>query len=102
MSKAQPGLDVDSLYQMGLTAYQEGRVEDAVRSWRAAVSSDPGRLGIRHSLGWALYELGMRNEAMAEFLVILREHPDDPDAVAAVELIQGESEPGLATEGSGR
>lgn len=97
-----PGVSVDDLYQRGLTAYQEGRVEDAVRAWRAAVNRDPGRLGIRHSLGWALYELGMRTEAISEFLTILHEHPDDPDAVAAVELIQGESEPGVATEGSVR
>ena len=97
-----PDLSVDDLYQRGLTAYQEGRVEDAVRAWRTAVRRDPSRLGIRHSLGWALYELGMRTEAISEFLTILREHPDDPDAVAAVELIQGESEPGVATEGSVR
>lgn len=79
---------VQALYQAGLRAYKRGDLKVAVLHWRKALALDSGRVGLRRSLGLVLYEMGRHDQAVAEFLAILRDHPDDREALATLELIQ--------------
>lgn len=79
---------VSDLYKAGLKAYQRGNLKVAVLHWRKALQLEPSRVGMRRSLGLVLYEMGLHQEAVAEFLAILRDHPDDVEALATLELIQ--------------
>ncbi len=88
---------VQDLYKAGLRAYRRGDLRVAVLHWRKALQLDPSRVGMRRSLGLVLYEMGRHQEAVAEFLAILRDHPDDAEALATLELIQRQ----MATQGNG-
>ncbi len=78
--------EAKDLYQAGLSAYYRQQTARAVNLWQQALSRNPGRLEVRRSLGWALFELNRRQEALAQFLYILRQRPQDPEALAALEI----------------
>jgi len=74
---------------IGLTA---DNLDDAEAAFRRAVEFDPKDPVYRANLGWALYHLGLRAEAVETFLGVLDECPGDLGFAQALASILAEDE----------
>jgi serine/threonine-protein kinase len=75
------------------TAYAEGKVDEAIAEYRAALRLAPDDAGARTNLGIALDMQGRRDEAIAELREAIRLRPEHVEAHANLGLI-------LRTEGN--
>jgi len=74
---------------IGLTA---DNLDEAEAAFRRAVEFDPNDPVYRANLGWALYHLGLRAEAVDTFLGVLEERPGDLGFAQALASILAEDE----------
>ena len=70
-----------------------GDVAGAAAVFADALRLDPSDANVRFNYGMALKELGRRDEAAAQFTLVLRQNPDHAKATAALESVSGEAAP---------
>lgn len=71
--------NADLAYQLGLLFYQQGRATDARQDLERAVSLSPGFANARYFLGLTYSQLGMRDEALAQFRQIQQANPENEE-----------------------
>ncbi len=59
--------DIPALNSIGIIYARAGKIEDAIRLWRHAISVDPKYIHLYNNLGSALKQLGRREEARLVF-----------------------------------
>jgi tetratricopeptide (TPR) repeat protein len=76
--------EIAELYRRGMTAVQEGRVDDAVRFWEIVWSADPGHNGVQESLkreylirGIEAFATGQLESAVRDWERALQLDPED-------------------------
>ncbi len=65
------------LYQQGVSAHREGRLERAIDFYQSALATDPARLEARAFLGLALDQSDRPAEALEQYDLYLVQEPDD-------------------------
>ena len=71
-------------FQAGLKAYKTQEWEKAALHWQKFLKTNPNRMGLRRSLAKVLIRLGRKEEAKAQYWVILKKQPRDASAKAAL------------------
>jgi tetratricopeptide (TPR) repeat protein len=71
-------------HQYGVSLDQQGRYDDAIRQYEAALTLDPDYLDLYRSLGQTYRRSGRREQAAAAYLEILRREPTDAWAQEAI------------------
>jgi Flp pilus assembly protein TadD len=69
------GIGADGFYRLGRHHQEQNRLEQAVDAYRKAIAADSGHLEARNALAAAYAAQGKTNEAIAEFLAILKAAP---------------------------
>jgi len=67
---------VDALYNVGVTAWNAGKAEDAKKAFEEALKADPKHANSHYQLAMCLINLGKLPEAVAEFEQYLQLAPD--------------------------
>ena len=78
----------DAWYNLGLLAYERGRLEESVRNYRRAIELDPDYVQAHFNLGVSLYRLGDRAGALASLRRALELAPDIPQISDEIKIIQ--------------
>jgi tetratricopeptide (TPR) repeat protein len=66
----------DALYNVGVTAWNNGKAEDAKKAFEDAIKADPKHANSHYQLAMCLINLGKLPEAAAEFELYLQIAPD--------------------------
>ncbi|MGA2043798.1 MAG: tetratricopeptide repeat protein [Roseiarcus sp.] len=67
-------------YERGVADEAQGRTDEAVAEYRAAIRLDPGHAGAHRGLGAALKEQGLLDQAVEELRLAARLEPDDAES----------------------
>jgi tetratricopeptide (TPR) repeat protein len=67
---------VDALYNVGVTAWNAGKAEEAKKAFEEALKLDPKHANSHYQLAMCLINLGKLPEAVAEFEAYLQNAPD--------------------------
>ena len=78
--------DAERLFQDGLDQFAGGLFAEAVASFRAAISADPGYFEAHHGLIRALREVGQVEPSIAAALALTALTPKDPLAHTALSI----------------
>lgn len=73
---------------LGVCWLRLGRVEDAEKQFRAAISVDPGNYAAHLNLGFALLQEGKKADALEAFREASRLRPGDPSIVRQIEALE--------------
>ena len=73
------GASADALIERAVAAKSEGRLPAAEQALRSALQVDPASVRARMALAWTLVALERREEAKAEFQVVVDSAPAGPD-----------------------
>ncbi len=74
------GGGADSLYNVGVAAWNAGKAEEAKKAFEEAIKIDPKHANSRYQLAMCLINLGKLPEAVTEFEQYLQISPDGPYA----------------------
>lgn len=85
MAPSQP--DVDSLLQEAEEALQEGRLDEAERACRRALSDAPRHADVHLMLGDVLREQGRSDEAEGFYRFVVMNHPEHADGWGALSSV---------------
>ena len=91
----QPALaDVPAgrLYAAGAAALKRGDRERAARLWSRLLELQPGRIGLRLSLGKLLVEMGRPNEARAQYEYILERDAGNQGALVGLKELESRNQ----------
>jgi Flp pilus assembly protein TadD len=78
--------EAESLSQRGLDLIAAGSAAEAVQSFRAAISADPGYFEAHHGLIRALRDAGRLEQSVAAALALTALTPNDPLAHTALSI----------------
>jgi tetratricopeptide (TPR) repeat protein len=67
-------------YERGLADLAQGRTDEAVTEYRAAIRLDPGHAAAHRGLGAALKQQGLLDQAVEELRLAARLEPDDAES----------------------
>ncbi|MBW4593151.1 MAG: tetratricopeptide repeat protein, partial [Brasilonema angustatum HA4187-MV1] len=67
-------------FNQGLALYKQGKLDQAIASYRKALQIDPNDRDAHNNLGNALYEQGKLDQAIASYRKALQIDPNDPNA----------------------
>jgi protein O-mannosyl-transferase len=73
-------------YNLGLTYFQQGRLDEAIRQYQKVLQSDPNEIDALNNLGSALLQQGRTDEAIASYQKVLARAPDSAAAHNALAL----------------
>ena len=76
-----------SYFEQGNIYLKEKRYHEAIEQYREALRLDPDAAIIHAALGWAYYNVGMLNAAIAAGEEVMRLEPDNPDVPKLMELL---------------
>ena len=77
----------ETLYYAALDHIAEGRAEEAVQGFSAALARDPGFLDAWHGLIRALQDAGCYDQALAEAHALAAQAPQDVLAQTAISIL---------------
>ena len=80
----------NSHFEQGNIHLKEKRYHEAIDHYRQALYSDPDSAIIHAALGWAYYNVGMLDAAIAEGEAVMRLEPDNPDVAKLMEMLYQE------------
>lgn len=80
----------NSHFEQGNIDLKEQRYHEAIEHYRQALYSDPDNAIIHAALGWAYYNVGMLDAAIAEGEAVMRLEPDNPDVAKLMEMLYQE------------
>ena len=79
-----------SYFDQGNTYLKTKRYHEAIEQYQQALRLDPDAAIIHAALGWAYYNVGMIDAAIAEGEEVMRLEPDNPDVPKLMELLYQE------------
>lgn len=74
-------------FEQGNIYLQKKRYHEAIEQYQQALRLDPNAAIIHAALGWAYYNVGMLDAAIAEGEEVMRLEPDNPDVPKLMELL---------------
>ena len=77
-------------FEQGNIYLKKKRYHEAIEQYRQALRLDPDTAIIHAALGWAYYNVGMIDAAIAEGEEVIRLEPDNPDVPKLMELLYQE------------
>ena len=77
-------------FEQGNIHLKEKEYHEAIEQYQQALHLDPNNALIRAALGWAYYNVGMLDAAIAEGEEVMRLEPDNPDVPKLMELLYQE------------
>jgi tetratricopeptide (TPR) repeat protein len=83
---------LEEWFDVGVRAEREGRFEDAVRAYRAALARDDRHPEVHFNLGNALYAIGRMDEAQERFQRAVELAPDYVEAWNNLGILLGETD----------
>lgn len=83
-SRGNPYFDQGNIY------VKQKKYHEAIEQYQQALRLDPDAAIIHAALGWAYYNVGMLDAAIAEGEEVMRLEPDNPDLPKLMELLYQE------------
>ena len=83
-SRGNPYFDQGNIY------LKKKKYHEAIEQYQQALRLDPDAAIIHAALGWAYYNVGMLDAAIAEGEEVMRLEPDNPDVPKLMELLYQE------------
>ncbi len=80
----------NSYFEQGNIYLQEKRYHEAIEQYQQALRLNPDVAIIHAALGWAYYNVGMLDAAIAAGEEVMRLEPDNPDLPKLMELLYQE------------
>lgn len=80
----------NSYFEQGNIYLKEKRYPEAIEQYQEALHIDPDAAIIHAALGWAYYNAGMLDAAIAAGEEVMRLEPDNPDVPQLMELLRQE------------
>lgn len=80
----------DSYFEQGNIYVKKKEYHKAIKQYQQALRSDPENAIIHAALGWAYYNVGMLDAAIAEGEEVMRLEPDNPDVPKLMKLLYQE------------
>ena len=80
----------NSYFEQGNIYLKEKRYHEAIEQYQQALHLDPDAAIIHAALGWAYYNVGMLDAAIAAGEEVMRLEPDNPDLPKLMELLYQE------------
>ena len=80
----------NSYFEQGNTYVKKKEYHKAIEQYQQALRSDPENPIIHAALGWAYYNVGLLDAAIAEGQEVMRLEPDNPDIPKLMELLYQE------------
>ena len=77
-------------FEQGNIYLKKERYHEAIGQYQQALRLDPDAAIIHAALGWAYYNVGMLDAAIAEGEKVMRLEPDNPDVPKLMELLYQE------------
>ena len=77
-------------FEQGNIYLKKKRYHKAIEQYQQALRLDPDTAIIHAALGWAYYNVGMIDAAIAEGEEVMRLEPDNPDVPKLMELLYQE------------
>ena len=77
-------------FEQGNIHLKNERYHEAIEQYQQALRLDPDAAIIHAALGWAYYNVGMLDAAIAEGEAVMRLEPDNPDVPKLMELLYQE------------
>ena len=77
-------------FEQGNTYLKEKAYQRAIEQYQQALRLEPENAIIHAALGWAYYNVGMIDAAIAEGEEVMRLEPDNPDVPKLMELLYQE------------
>ena len=74
-------------FEQGNVHLKKKEFHKAIEQYRQALRLDPDAAIIHAALGWAYYNVGMLDAAIAEGEEVIRLEPDNPDVAKLMELL---------------
>ena len=72
-----PPESIEPLFENAVRSAQRGEYSEAIRLFRDVLRLAPAHLDARRNLGMALFEMGRTDDALNEFIDVLRQDPKD-------------------------
>lgn len=83
-NRGNPYFDQGNIY------LKEKKYHEAIEQYQQALRLEPDAAVIHAALGWAYYNVGMLDAAIAEGEAVMRLEPDNPDVPQLMELLYQE------------
>lgn len=80
----------NSYFEQGNIYLKEKRYHEAIEQYQEALRLDPDDAIVHAALGWAYYNVGMLDAAIAAGQEVMRLEPDNPDVPKLMELLYQE------------
>ena len=80
----------NSYFEQGNIYLKAKRYHEAIEQYQQALRIDPDAAIVHAALGWAYYNVGMLDAAIAEGEEVMRLEPDNPDVPKLMELLYQE------------
>ena len=80
----------NSYFEQGNIYLKKKRYHEAIEQYQQALRLDPDAAIIHAALGWAYYNVGMLDAAIAAGEEVMRLEPDNPDVPKLMELLYQE------------
>lgn len=77
----------NSYFEQGNIYVKKKEYHKAIEQYQQALHSDPENAIIHAALGWAYYNVGMLDAAIAEGKEVMRLEPNNPDVPKLMELL---------------
>ena len=77
-------------FEQGNIFLKKKKYHEAIEQYQQALRLDPDATIIHVALGWAYYNVGMLDAAIAEGEAVMRLEPDNPDVPKLMELLYQE------------
>ena len=81
---------VNPYFERGNIFLKKKKYHEAIEQYQQALRLDPDAAIIHAALGWAYYNVGMLDAAIAEGEAVMRLEPDNPDVPKLMELLYQE------------
>ena len=80
----------NSYFEQGNIYLKDKKFHKAIEQYQQALHVDPDNVIIHAALGWAYYNAGMIDAAIAEGKAVMRLEPDNPDVPKLMKLLYQE------------
>jgi len=72
LTKAGIPTALEGYYEIGLIAYYNDRVDEAIKQWETVIELDRNNINTNHNLGIAYYKTGMYDEAINTLNLVVK------------------------------
>jgi Flp pilus assembly protein TadD, contains TPR repeats len=77
LTKAGIPTALEGYYEIGLIAYYNGRIDEAIKQWETVKDLDKNNRNANHNLGIAYYKTRMYDEAISTLNAVVNNNPND-------------------------